>query len=65
MPLDLVDAATAAKALGVTPGTLNVWRCTGRYPLPFVKVGRSVRYRVRDLERFIDSRTVGVAVQNK
>jgi len=60
--LDLVPEVTAAEFLAVSPGTLRVWRCTGRVPLPFVKVGRAVRYRMRDLERFVESRTVGVAV---
>ena len=49
----------AAQILGVTPGTLSVWRSTRRYPLPYVKVGRLVRYRDSDLLRFIEARTVG------
>jgi hypothetical protein len=55
----LVDEKIAAEILGVTPGTLSVWRCVRRYKLPYTKIGRSVRYRVEDLERFIASRTVG------
>ena len=35
--------------------TLAVWRCTGRFNLPFVKVGRAVRYRREDVEAFIAS----------
>jgi len=60
-PTPLVDEKVAAEILGVTPGTLSVWRCTRRYNLDFVKVGRAVRYRVKDLERFISDRTVGAA----
>jgi excisionase family DNA binding protein len=48
----------AAEYLGVKPQTLSVWATTGRYDLPFVRVGRSVRYRLADLEQFIASRTV-------
>jgi hypothetical protein len=59
----VVPEKEAAEILGVTPGTLSVWRCTRRYPLPYVKVGRAVRYRVADLERFIESRTVGAAAE--
>ena len=55
----LVDEKVAAKILGVTPGTLSVWRCTRRYPLPYTRIGRAIRYRVEDIERFIQSRTVG------
>ncbi|WP_071601331.1 helix-turn-helix domain-containing protein [Dickeya chrysanthemi] len=43
----------AAIALGVKPSTLAVWRSTGRYNLPYVKVGRLVRYRIRDLAIFL------------
>ena len=57
----LVDEKIAAEILGVTAGTLSVWRCTRRYPLPYKKIGRAVRYDVADLERFIERRTVGAA----
>lgn len=52
----LLDDNEAAGALDVSPGTLAVWRSTGRYNLPFVKVGRKVRYRVGDLQDFLASR---------
>lgn len=54
---DLLDQNQAAQLLHVTPGTLSVWRSTGRYSIPFVKVGRSVRYRLSDLNSWIESRT--------
>ncbi len=54
---DLVDDKAAAEILDTTPGTLSVWRSTGRYALPFVKVGRKVRYRISDLEEWIEKRT--------
>jgi hypothetical protein len=54
---ELLDEATAAQRLSVAPATLRVWRCTGRYALPFVKVGRLVRYRAADLDHFLQSRT--------
>ncbi len=54
---DLLDQNQAAQLLHVTPGTLSVWRSTGRYSIPFVKVGRSVRYKLSDLNSWIESRT--------
>jgi excisionase family DNA binding protein len=42
----------AAAYLGIKPQTLAVWASTGRYGLPFVKVGRSVRYKLVDLDAF-------------
>jgi len=53
----LLDAIDAATALDVSPGTLSVWRCTGRYALPYVKCGRKVRYKVADLRAFLARRT--------
>ncbi len=54
---DLVDEREAAEILGVAPGTLSVWRSTGRYSLPFVKVGRNVRYSRTGLHAWLESRT--------
>ena len=53
----LVSPDEAADILGVTSATLAVWRCTGRYDLPFVKVGSLVRYSPGAIERFINERT--------
>lgn len=55
----LVDRQTAARYLGVRSGTLAVWASTKRYPLPYYRVGRSVRYDIADLDAFLDRRTVG------
>ncbi|MFA6313680.1 MAG: helix-turn-helix domain-containing protein [Sterolibacterium sp.] len=54
---DLLDEKEAAELLDVTPGTLSVWRSTGRYCVPFIKVGRSVRYSRKALESWLESRT--------
>jgi excisionase family DNA binding protein len=54
---DLIDPAPAAELLGVTVGTLSVWRSVGRYNLPFVKVGRKVKYSRKALESWLESRT--------
>lgn len=47
-----------ADLLGVTVGTLAIWRSSGRYNLSFVKVGSRVRYRLRDINAFLRRRTV-------
>jgi excisionase family DNA binding protein len=57
----LLTRKEAAEVLGVRPETLAVWHCTGRYKLPVVKVGRSCRYRLTDLESWLSARTVGAA----
>ena len=53
---ELLDEQAAAAFLDVSPGTLSVWRSTGRYALPFVKIGRKVRYRRSDLAEWVESR---------
>ena len=53
----LLDDAQAAKILGISKGTLSVWRSTGRYALKYTKIGRCVRCRAGDLRDFIESRT--------
>jgi len=49
----LLNRKQAAEFLGVREATLAHWKCTGRYNLPAVKIGRLVKYRVSDLEQFI------------
>lgn len=49
----LLTRREAASYLGVAEQTLAVWKCTGRRSLPFVKIGRLVRYRKADLDAFI------------
>lgn len=49
----LLTRREAAAYLGVAEQTLAVWKCTGRRSLPFVKIGRLVRYRQADLDAFI------------
>lgn len=52
----LLTTLEAAAYIGVTQATLNAWRCVGRYNIPFLKVGRLVKYRRRDLEAWLESR---------
>jgi len=52
-----IDDKLAADALGVKATTLAVWRSTGRYNLPYLKVGRLVKYRLSDLAEFLARRT--------
>ena len=53
----LLNEKQAATKLDVTPGTLSVWRSTGRYKLPFIKIGHNVRYRLCDLDDWLTKRT--------
>ncbi|MFM5840695.1 helix-turn-helix domain-containing protein [Aeromonas rivipollensis] len=55
-PVNL-DDKQAAEVLAVKTSTLAVWRSTGRYSLPYFKVGRLVKYRLSDLAEFQARRT--------
>lgn len=50
---ELLTRRQAAAYLGVAEQTLAVWKCTKRYIIPCVKIGRIVRYRKHDLDLFI------------
>jgi excisionase family DNA binding protein len=52
---ELIDRATAAAYLGVSPGTLANWQSTKTRRVPYVKIGRHVRYRQSDLDAFIEA----------
>ena len=54
----LLSREEAAQFLGVSKGTLEVWACTKRYDLPYVKVGRLVKYWLSDLHAFAQSRKI-------
>lgn len=55
---EMLTPEQAAEYLGLKPQTLAVWRSTGRYSIPFVKVGRNTRYRKADLDKFLEQRTI-------
>jgi predicted DNA-binding transcriptional regulator AlpA len=52
---DFITEIEAARRTGLSRRTLQGWRGTGRGPR-WVKVGRSVRYPLPDLEEFMASR---------
>jgi hypothetical protein len=48
----MVNDREAAKFLGNKVQTLRNWRCQRRGPA-YIKLGRSVRYRIEDLQEYI------------
>jgi predicted site-specific integrase-resolvase len=59
-PLKLLTPKETAEILGVTVGTLQIWRTTRRYPLNYIKSGRLIRYRSEDIQAFIDNRMISI-----
>lgn len=56
-PEALLSPDQAGIYLGVRPATLAIWRSTGRYNLPYRKIGRLVRYQLGDLRLWLESRS--------
>ena len=56
-PNQLLSRKQAAEYLGVKENTLAIWACNKRYSLQVIKVGRLCKYRVSDLDNFLNERT--------
>ena len=50
-----LDTRQAAQYLDLQPATLEAWRCRGGGPI-YLKLGRSVKYRLSDLDAWVHSR---------
>jgi excisionase family DNA binding protein len=57
---DLLEPEEVARMLGVSVQTLSHWRSSRARPLPFIRLGRLIRYRrddvlgyINDLPRFV------------
>ena len=48
----------ATEYLGLRPGTLEAWASRGSVNLPMIRLGRAIRYRKSDLDRFIEANRV-------
>ncbi len=58
--MQLLTPEQAADQLNIPVSTLRIWRHRREGPA-VVKVGRLLRYDLRDLERWVDSRKEGAA----
>lgn len=58
MPPKLAGIYLGGEESPIPEQTLAVWRLSGRYGLPYVKIGRLVRYRKSDLDSFMKKNTV-------
>ncbi len=59
----LLTPKEAAEFLGTTVATLATWRSTGKVQIPHIKVGRSTRYVLKDLQKFIEDHRQGTTDQ--
>lgn len=56
--LKSIAPAAAANCLDVSERTLAKWRSLGYPNIPYIKVGRCVRYKIIDLEAYLAKHTV-------
>ena len=56
---ELLTTAQVAEMLGLSRGTLTTWRCTKRYDVPYLKLGRHVRYKRSDVDIWVRSQRPG------
>ena len=56
---NLITSEHAALILCLKPATLSMMRWRGDKRLPWVKLGKSVRYKLSDIEAYIERSTVG------
>ena len=56
--LKLLTVGQVADLLSISEGYVHALKATGK--LKFIKIGRSVRYKRTDIERFLDERTMQI-----
>jgi predicted site-specific integrase-resolvase len=56
-PIASIESTDAAPMIGVNAATLKSWRRKGIGP-PYVRFGNRVRYRLCDIEAWLDAHTV-------
>jgi hypothetical protein len=54
----LTDTEGASALLTIPEATLIKWRSTGEVRIPFVRIGRQIKYRTSDLKAFIEINTI-------
>ena len=50
----LLTTTDVADITGNTVSTIATWRCTRKVNIPYIKIGKTVRYRLSDVLAFIN-----------
>ena len=61
--INLLTRKQAAEYLGIKEQTLACWAHAHRYDLPYYKIGRTVKYKLADLESFIQRNQFGLGIR--
>ena len=54
----LTDTDGASELLHIPSATLIKWRSTGENSIPYIRIGRQIKYRTADLRAYIEKHTV-------
>ena len=55
----LLNTKEAARFIGVKPQTIERWRMND-IRIPYIRIGRAIRYRTEDLAAWLERKTVRV-----
>ncbi len=55
----IITTEEAAKLISTPAKSLSKWRSTGEHNIPYIKIGRNVRYRTADLRKWIEAHVQG------
>lgn len=61
----LLSQSEIANYLGTTVPTLNTWRATRKYDIPYIKFGNNIKYRLSDVNSWLDKQTCNKKKENK
>jgi hypothetical protein len=54
----MLSRKEAAEFLGLRENTLAIWAIKKRYDLPMYKVGKNIKYKITDLRKFQEGRSI-------
>ena len=55
----ILDTPGASKLMKIPEATLIKWRSTGENNIPYIKIGKTVRYSSAALRAYIERHTIG------
>jgi hypothetical protein len=55
----LLSTNVLANLTGNTPSTIATWRCTKQVQIPYIKIGKTVRYRLSDVLKWLKENEIG------
>jgi hypothetical protein len=55
----IVNTQEASQLMRTPEKSLIKWRSTGEHNIPYIKIGRNVRYRTKDLRNWIEAHIQG------